>query len=82
MKVDAKNRNRRLRKKLRVGEFQELGFDLAWKLEDGTDSEGIDQFIVKFFTCFLCLLNSIALLFHNNQRSGGYFPIRPQHNLR
>jgi len=49
MKVDAKNRNRRLRKKLRVDEYQELGFDLAWKLPDGTDSEGIDTFIVKFF---------------------------------
>jgi len=49
MKVNAKNRNRRLRKKLRVDEYQELGFDLAWKLPDGTDGEGIDTFIVKFF---------------------------------
>jgi len=49
MKVDAKNRNRRLRKKLRVDEFQEIGFDIAWKLADGTDNEAIDVFIVKFF---------------------------------
>ena len=29
------NRRRRLRKKLRVGEFQELGFSLAVQLQDG-----------------------------------------------
>lgn len=50
MKIDAKSRNRRLRKKLRVDEFQELGFDIAWKLADGTDSEGIDDFLSKFFS--------------------------------
>jgi len=49
MKVNAKNRTRRLRKKLRVDEFQELGFDVAWKLKDGTDGEAIDSFIDKFF---------------------------------
>ena len=49
MKVNAKNRTRRLRKKLRVDEYQELGFDIAWKLADGTDSIAIDTFIVKFF---------------------------------
>jgi len=49
MKVDAKNRNRRLRKKLRVDEFQELGFDVAWKLSDDVDGEAIDNFIDKFF---------------------------------
>ena len=49
MKLNAKNRNRRLRKKLRVDEYQELGFDLAWKLPDDTNNEGIDNFIVKFF---------------------------------
>ena len=49
MKVDAKNRSPRLRKKLRVDEYQELGFDIAWKLDDNTDSAGIDTFIVKFF---------------------------------
>jgi len=49
MKLDAKNRNRRLRKKLRVDEFQELGFDVAWKLADDSDDEAIDKFISKFF---------------------------------
>ena len=49
MKVNAKNRNRRLRKKLRVDEYQELGFDIAWKLPDDTDSTAIDAFIVRFF---------------------------------
>jgi uncharacterized protein YggL (DUF469 family) len=49
MKIDAKNRSNRLRKKLRVDEYQELGFDLAWKLDDGTDSEAIDAFLSKFF---------------------------------
>ena len=49
MKVDAKNRSNRLRKKLRVDEYQELGFDIAWQLADGTDSDAIDAFLTKFF---------------------------------
>ncbi|MBA6390303.1 YggL family protein [Colwellia sp. BRX10-3] len=49
MKIDAKNRSNRLRKKLRVDEFQELGFDIAWKLDDGTDNETVDAFLTKFF---------------------------------
>ncbi len=49
MKIDAKNRNRRLRKKLRVDEFQELGFDIAWQLKDGITGEELDAFIDKFF---------------------------------
>ncbi len=49
MKIDAKNRKLRLRKKLRVDEFQELGFDVAFKLADGTDSEAVDTFLSKFF---------------------------------
>lgn len=49
MKIDAKNRNRRLRKKLRVDEYQELGFDVAWKLADDVDSEAVDTFLSKFF---------------------------------
>lgn len=48
MKVNAKNRNRRLRKKLRVDEYQELGFDIAWKLKEGTDSQAIDTFVDRF----------------------------------
>ncbi|MDO6428345.1 YggL family protein [Thalassotalea sp. 1_MG-2023] len=49
MKFQAKNRSKRLRKKLRVDEYQEFGFDVAWKLPEDTDSEGIDNFIDKFF---------------------------------
>lgn len=49
MKIDAKNRNRRLKKKLRVDEFQEFGFDVAWKLADETSSDEIDAFLNKFF---------------------------------
>ena len=49
MKKDAKNRNRRLRKKLRVDEFQELGFDVAWKLADDATNESVDAFIDNFF---------------------------------
>lgn len=49
MKFEAKNRSRRLRKKLRVDEFQELGFDIAWKLADGTDDEAVELFLNRFF---------------------------------
>lgn len=49
MKVEAKNRSRRIRKKLRVDEFQELGFDVAWKLQEGINGEELDAFITKFF---------------------------------
>ncbi|KGJ89056.1 YggL family protein [Colwellia psychrerythraea] len=49
MKFNAKNRSRRIRKKLRVDEFQELGFDVAWKLQDGINGEELDAFISKFF---------------------------------
>ncbi|MFB0981471.1 MAG: 50S ribosome-binding protein YggL [Alteromonadaceae bacterium] len=50
MKVNAKNRNRRLRKKLRVDEYQELGFDVAFKLADGTDNDAVDTFLNNFFS--------------------------------
>jgi len=49
MKINAKNRSTRIRKKLRVDEFQELGFDVAWKLKDGINGEELDAFINKFF---------------------------------
>ncbi len=49
MKVDAKNRSQRLRKKLRVDEFKELGFDVAWQLKEDITSDEIDAFIDKFF---------------------------------
>ncbi|WP_114325972.1 YggL family protein [Candidatus Colwellia aromaticivorans] len=50
MKIDAKNRSERLRKKLRVDEFQELGFDAAWQLNDDITSDELDAFIDKFFS--------------------------------
>jgi len=49
MKVTAKNRSRRLRKKLRVDEFKELGFDVAWQLKEGITGAELDAFIDKFF---------------------------------
>ena len=49
MKFEAKNRSRRIRKKLRVDEFQEIGFDVAWKFADDIKSEAIDEFIDTFF---------------------------------
>ena len=50
MKLDAKNRKRRIRKKLRVDEFQELGFDVAWQFNDDITGAEIDAFITRFFT--------------------------------
>lgn len=49
MRLNAKNRSRRLRKKLRVDEFKELGFDVAWQLDDGITGDELDAFIDKFF---------------------------------
>ncbi|WP_448211321.1 YggL family protein [Colwellia sp. MEBiC06753] len=49
MKLDAKNRSLRLRKKLRVDEFQELGFDVAWRLPEDSTDESIDNFVDRFF---------------------------------
>lgn len=49
MKVDAKSRNRRIRKKLRVDEFQELGFDVAWQLPEDSSETAVDDFLEKFF---------------------------------
>jgi uncharacterized protein YggL (DUF469 family) len=49
MKVQAKNRSTRLRKKLRVDEFQELGFDITWQFKEGTSHDDVDLFINNFF---------------------------------
>jgi len=49
MRLNAKSRSRRLRKKLRVDEFKELGFDVAWQLNDGITGDELDAFIDKFF---------------------------------
>ncbi|MDO2948450.1 YggL family protein [Aeromonas simiae] len=42
------NRSRRLRKKLRVDEFQELGFDLNWNFPVGTTEAQIDALVDAF----------------------------------
>ena len=39
----AKNRSRRLRKKMHIDEFQELGFSVAWRFPEGTSEEQIDK---------------------------------------
>lgn len=44
MKENAK-RNARIRKKLRVDEFKELGFEVTWKFPKGTDDAKIDVII-------------------------------------
>lgn len=44
----AKNRKRRLRKKLHLGEFQELGFDVSWRFAEGTDEDTVDETIDRF----------------------------------
>jgi len=44
MKENAK-RNTRLRKKLRVDEFQELGFEVTWAFPEGTNNEQIDTLV-------------------------------------
>lgn len=49
MKINAKNRNRRLRKKLRVEEYQELGFDIGFKLDDKSTDAEVDTFMSQFF---------------------------------
>ena len=49
MKLVAKDRSRRIRKKLRVDEFQEFGFDVAWQLAENITSDELDAFIDKFF---------------------------------
>lgn len=41
-------RSRRLRKKLRIDEFQELGFELSWHFPAGRTEDQIDQTIDAF----------------------------------
>jgi len=43
-----RNRSRRLRKKLRVGEFQEFGFEVSFKLRDGLGENPLDAFWDEF----------------------------------
>ena len=44
----AKNRSRRLRKKLRVDEFQEFGFDIQWTFEESVSEQDIDSLVDQF----------------------------------
>jgi uncharacterized protein YggL (DUF469 family) len=44
----AKNRSQRLRKKLRVDEFQEFGFDINWTFEDSVSESDIDTIVDQF----------------------------------
>ncbi|MCW2486863.1 YggL family protein [Candidatus Symbiopectobacterium sp. NZEC127] len=44
----AQQRSRRLRKKLHIDEFQELGFSVSWRFAEGTSVEIIDATLDKF----------------------------------
>ncbi len=44
----ATNRSRRLRKKLCVDEFQELGFELTFNYKEGLDLEAVSAFFERF----------------------------------
>ena len=44
----AKNRSRRLRKKMHIDEFQEFGFSVAWRFPEGTSEEQIDKIVDEF----------------------------------
>lgn len=46
----AKNRSARLRKKLRVDEFQELGFDINWTFNSDISESEIDTIVDKFIS--------------------------------
>ncbi|GFM63907.1 YggL family protein [Pseudomonas cichorii] len=46
----ATNRSRRLRKKLCVDEFQELGFELNLEFKEDLDDEAVDAFLDAFLT--------------------------------
>ena len=46
----SQNRSRRLRKKLRVDEFQEFGFDITWTFNESVSEEDIDNLVDQFIT--------------------------------
>ncbi|MDM3799732.1 50S ribosome-binding protein YggL, partial [Proteus mirabilis] len=50
----AKQRSRRLRKKMSIDEFQELGFSVKWTFRENTPIEEVDSFVDDF------ILNVIA----------------------
>lgn len=53
----AKNRSRRLRKKMHIDEFQELGFSVAWRFPEGTSEEQIDKTVDDFINDVMSLIN-------------------------
>ncbi|MBJ3815867.1 DUF469 domain-containing protein [Shimwellia pseudoproteus] len=44
----ATQRSRRLRKKMHIDEFQEIGFSVAWRFPEGTSEEQIDSVVDLF----------------------------------
>jgi uncharacterized protein len=42
------NRSRRLRKKLHIEEFKELGFTVSWCFDEGTSEETLDNIVDQF----------------------------------
>lgn len=44
----SKNRSKRLRKKLRIDEFQEFGFSLTVSLKDDLDAKSLEIFVDEF----------------------------------
>ncbi|WP_141674149.1 YggL family protein [Gilliamella sp. wkB112] len=42
------NRSRRLRKKLHIDEFKELGFTINWSFAEGTDEATLDKVVDLF----------------------------------
>ncbi len=44
----ANSRSRRLRKKLRIDEFEEHAFDVSWRFADDTSDEAVDQLVDRF----------------------------------
>ncbi|VYT68878.1 DUF469 family protein [Metakosakonia massiliensis] len=46
----AKNRSRRLRKKMHIDEFQEIGFSVTWRFPEGTSEEQIDKVVDDFIS--------------------------------
>lgn len=47
IKTNAKNRSRRLRKKLYVDEFQRLGFETLVRLTEGADTDAVVDFWLR-----------------------------------
>ncbi|OCG19059.1 hypothetical protein A9G28_00050 [Gilliamella sp. Fer1-1] len=42
------NRSKRLRKKLHIEEFKELGFTVSWSFDEGTSEETLDNIVDQF----------------------------------